>query len=116
MFRDRNREAVTETREQEPLLVLVDEFVRTTNVPVLVPDLRGFVSFMVEVPRAREMFISPAYIFHTLRDMVAEGLVMHTAHGYTLTDQGTDEAMRVRQREPEIAQRAAEVVRDYAVQ
>jgi hypothetical protein len=107
---------VTDTREQEPLLVLVDELVRTTQAPVLVPDLRAFVSYVLETPSARELFFSPTIIFHALRDMVADGLVVHTTHGYKLTPAGIQEVSTVRTRSPDIAERAAQAVREYAVQ
>jgi hypothetical protein len=101
---------VTEIREKEPLLVLVDEVMRITRNPALVPDLRAFFWQIADV------LYSPTLIFHTLRDMVGEGLVAHTPQGYELTEEGEDAARRYRELQPEIAQRAAEVVRDYAVQ
>jgi hypothetical protein len=107
---------VAQSSEREPLLVLVDELVKLNAGPVLVPDLRGVVTYVLDAPKAREMFFAPTVIFHLLRDMVGDGLVLHTPGGYTLTPQGEEEARQFRERNPAFASRAAEVVRTHAVQ
>jgi hypothetical protein len=100
--------------ERDPLLVLVDDLVRETDAPVLVPDLRGLVTYTLDPPRARVLFAAPTMIFHVLRDMVADGLIVHTPGGYEPTEAGTEEAQLVRERDPDFAQRAADAIRAYA--
>ncbi|MGH3005646.1 MAG: hypothetical protein ACRDOS_07065 [Gaiellaceae bacterium] len=107
---------MTEIQGRAPLLVLVDELTRSTNAPVLVPDLRGIATYVIEGPSERELFFSPTIIFHTLRDMVADGLIAHSVRGYELTPAGRDEAALVREESPQTAERAAQAVREYAVQ
>jgi DNA-binding PadR family transcriptional regulator len=104
------------TPEQErSLLVLVDELVNQMHAPVLVPDLRNFVSLIAAEPGLRFQ-VTPSLIFHALRDLVDDGLVDHTSLGYALSDTGRGVADRVRHEEPLVAERAREVVREYAVQ
>jgi hypothetical protein len=99
---------------EEPLLVLVDGLVERMHAPVLVPDLRGLVTFALEPAEAQEVFLAPTIIFHALRDMVAEGLIMHTARGYQPTDRGIERAREARERNPDLAQRAADAINAYA--
>ncbi|HEY2326260.1 MAG TPA: hypothetical protein VGH52_02115 [Gaiellaceae bacterium] len=50
-------------------------------------------------------------IFHVLRDMVADGLILHTSRGYEVTAAGHEEARHVRERDPGLAGKATEAVR-----
>jgi hypothetical protein len=108
--------ATTDVWERDPLLVLLDELVRTTDEPVLVPDLRFVAPYVLDAPRGRELYFAPSMIFHVLRDMVAEGLVTHTPAGYRPTERGVAQADVVRQHDPDFAERAAEAIRTYAIQ
>jgi hypothetical protein len=103
------------TEQERSLLVLLDEFVNRMNVPALVPDLRRSLLDMEAADASMKGFAA-ALIFHALRDLVDAGLVDHTSTGYTINDRGRDEAERVKIEEPQVAQRAREAVREYAVQ
>jgi len=102
--------------QREPHLVLVDELQRMTRAPVLVPDLRFVAPYVLDAPQGREFFFAPSMIFHVLRDLVAEGLVLHTPAGYRLTERGSAEAKAIREHDPAFAERAADAIRAHAIQ
>jgi hypothetical protein len=99
---------------QRSLLLLMDEWMRAMHEPVLIPDVRSV--FAIVAPEQNVVTFTPTYVFHTLRDMVADGLISHTQRGYELTANGREVAEQLRTEEPEVAERAAQVVREYAVQ
>jgi hypothetical protein len=107
---------MAEITEPTPLLVLVDELVQSTDNAVLIPDLRGVATYVLEIPKGEEPFLAPSMIFHVLRDLVADGLLSHTASGYRLTEAGEEEARTFRESDPTFAARAAEAIKTHSIQ
>lgn len=101
---------------REQVVLLMDAFAQNARRNALIPDLRAQLTEVVAEGGQQFEAVGKASsttLFHAVRDLMAEGLVVRDDKGYQLSESGKATAATIRGRDPdsfEMADAAAKVI------